>query len=293
VIVTSESSDADGTLASQAWDLDDDGQFDDGIGVTAVRSFSKRGTYLVHLRAIDNDGVSSFATHTVDVSNRAPVAAFTVDPQTVVTGEPSHFDAACSSDPDGTIKSYMWDLDGNGTFETDTGTTPTTSRFYGSPGNVIVGLQVTDDDGAVDTTQRTVTVDEAPPFADGPTVPPPDTQPLPGVDPTPAPPDPEPTPQPKPGKPPRGSVRVLTHSLRETLRRGLPLRFSSNEAATARFVVMKGTRKLGAKTKLVGGGRASLRLKLKHRPTGRLTVKMTLIDAGGLSRTYTAHVTLL
>jgi hypothetical protein len=42
----------------------------------------------------------------------------------------------------------------------------------------------------------------------------------------------------------------------------------------------------------VGAGRASLRLKLSRRPHGRLTVKMTLIDAGGLSKTYSARVSL-
>ena len=33
------------------------------------------------------------------------------------------FDASASADPDGTIAKYEWDLDGNGTYETDTGTT--------------------------------------------------------------------------------------------------------------------------------------------------------------------------
>ena len=35
------------------------------------------------------------------------------------------FNASGSSDPDGTIAKYEWDLDGNGTYETNTGTTPT------------------------------------------------------------------------------------------------------------------------------------------------------------------------
>jgi hypothetical protein len=76
------------------------------------------------------------------------------------------------------------------------------------------------------------------------------------------------------------------------LRRGLPVRFSSNEAATARFTVMMGKRQVGAKKKLVGAGRASLRLKLARAAHGPLTVKMTLIDAGGLSKTYSASVKL-
>jgi PKD repeat protein len=295
VTFSSDSTDVDGTIASQAWDLNDDGKYDDGTGTTAQHTFAKGGAYAVHLRVTDSDGVSSFATHTVTVSGRPPSASFTVDPQAVITGEPSHFDAAASTDPDGTIAKYLWDLDGDGTFETDTGTSPVTSRFYATPGNVIVGLRVVDDDGQTAETQRTVTVNEAPPFADGPTVPPPDTQPLPGVDPTPGPPDPVPTHQPKPGKPPRGSLRVLTHSLREALRRGLPLRFSSTEAATAQFKVLTGSKTLASKKRLVGAGRSSIRLRLPAKisaPRGMVTVKMTLIGANSLSRTYTAKVVL-
>jgi PKD repeat protein len=288
VTFTSESSDPENALATQAWDLDDDGAFDDGTATTASQTFAKGGPHVVHLRVTDAQGLSSTATQTVTVGGRPPTASFTVDPQTVVTGEPSHFDAAGSTDPDGTVVKYLWDLDGDGSFETDTGTSPVTSRFYADPGNVIVGLKVIDDDGQESAVaQRTVTVNEAPPFADGPAVPPPDSGPLPGVDPT-----PDPGPQPAPGKAPRGSVRVLTHSLAETLRRGLPLRFSSNEAATAKFVVLTGKRRLAAKTKLVGAGRASVRLKLSSAPHGPLTVKMKLIDAGGLSRTYSTSVTL-
>src|SRR5207245_531039 len=45
VTFTSTSNDPDGSIASQAWDLNDDGKFDDGTGTTATRSFPKAGTY--------------------------------------------------------------------------------------------------------------------------------------------------------------------------------------------------------------------------------------------------------
>ena len=38
------------------------------------------------------------------------------------------FDACGSTDPDGTIAKYEWDLDGNGSYETNTGATATTSK---------------------------------------------------------------------------------------------------------------------------------------------------------------------
>ena len=289
VTFESTSTDPEGPLAAEAWDLDDDGQFDDGTGTTASRSFAKAGTYTVRLQVDDPDGMSSVATGTVTVGGRSPVASFTVSPQSVITGKPVALDATGSTDPDGSVVRYQWDLDGNGSYETDTAGNPKTSRFYASPGNVVVGLLVTDDDGTTGTAKRTVTVTKAPPFADGPTVPPPD----PGLPNTPpgGNPDPDPTPRPHP-TPPRGSLRVLSRNLRAALKHGVPLRFSSSKAATARFVLLVGKVKVGSATRLVGAGRSSVRVKLKRRPRGRMTVRMTLISAGGLSRTYTVKTSL-
>jgi len=56
---------------------------------------------------------------------------------------------------------YEWDLDGNGTFETNTGTTATTSRVYANAATVNIGLRVTDDDGATGTTTRAFSVKSA------------------------------------------------------------------------------------------------------------------------------------
>jgi YD repeat-containing protein len=71
------------------------------------------------------------------------------------------FNASASSDPDGTIAKYEWDLDGNGSFETDTGTTKTTSHVYGAAGTVPVALRVTDNDGLTATKTVSVAVQSA------------------------------------------------------------------------------------------------------------------------------------
>src|SRR5436305_1625125 len=55
---------------------------------------------------------------------------------------------------DGRIVDYMWDLDGNGTFETDSGTNPRSSHSYRRPSRLNVKVRVRDDDG--DTTDATV-----------------------------------------------------------------------------------------------------------------------------------------
>ncbi len=46
------------------------------------------------------------------------------------------FDASASSDSDGSITKYEWDLDGNGTYETNTGTTKTTTKSYAATGDL-------------------------------------------------------------------------------------------------------------------------------------------------------------
>ena len=188
----------------------------------------------------DSGGDKSVATQTIAVGGRPPVSLFTADPDTVVTGQATHLDASGSTDPDGTVDRYQWDLDGDGTYETDTGATPTTSRFYADPGNVAVGLLIINDDGKTAEAHRTITVNQASPFADGPTVPPPSGDPL-GATPGETPPgelpngDGDPPTPPPSAKAPRGGLRVVSRHLHDVIARGLALRFSSSGAATVRF----------------------------------------------------------
>jgi PKD domain-containing protein len=68
VALVSTSFDPDGPIASLAWDLDNDGAFDDGAGVTASLPFSAAGSHVVRLLAIDRDGATSTALQTITVS---------------------------------------------------------------------------------------------------------------------------------------------------------------------------------------------------------------------------------
>jgi|GEM_PF-3027234 len=72
VTFTDTSTDADGTVATRAWDLDDDGQYDDATGVSATRAFAAAGTYTVRVRVTDDDGAASTASRTVTVAAPAP-----------------------------------------------------------------------------------------------------------------------------------------------------------------------------------------------------------------------------
>jgi PKD repeat protein len=90
--------------------------------------------------------------------NQAPTASFTATPNPVAVNDSVHFDASASDDSDGPITKYEWDLDGNGSFETDTGTTPSASNSYGSAGQVAVKLRVTDNQGTTGETTVTVSI---------------------------------------------------------------------------------------------------------------------------------------
>ena len=68
VLFTSTSSDPDGTLVEQVWDLNGDGNYDNGGGATALRAFADPGEYAVGLRVTDDAGLVSFDSQTLTVA---------------------------------------------------------------------------------------------------------------------------------------------------------------------------------------------------------------------------------
>lgn len=93
-----------------------------------------------------------------------PDASFSLSPTDPAVNESVSFDATGSSDPDGSINSYEWDINGDGTTDL---TGETISYTFGSTGDQSVTLTVTDGDGNTDTVTQTVsigdvqTIDEA------------------------------------------------------------------------------------------------------------------------------------
>ena len=115
------------------------------------------------------DGATGTATATLNVTaTLAPVASITATPAHVAAGEPVVFDAGGSTD-DGTIVGYEWDLDGNGTFETVSGSSPSAGRSYPNGAAVNVAVRVTDDDDRTTVASVLVTVDAPPGAGGGPT----------------------------------------------------------------------------------------------------------------------------
>ena len=142
------SSDADGTIASYAWNFGDGAT---ATGAAPRHAYTAAGTYTVRLTVTDDDGAATSTTKTVTVraANQVPTASFTVS----CNGLACTVDGRGSRDPDGTIGSYAWTF-GDGT----TATGATASRTYAAAGSYPIRLTVTDNAGATDPVDQRVSV---------------------------------------------------------------------------------------------------------------------------------------
>jgi glucose/arabinose dehydrogenase len=71
------STDPDGDALSYAWDLDQDGGFDDSTSATLTRVYSQAGTHTASVRVTDPDGESDTDSVSIQVDNNPPVAEIT------------------------------------------------------------------------------------------------------------------------------------------------------------------------------------------------------------------------
>ena len=150
---------SDGTIITYEWDFDGDGTTD-ATGKTTTHTFDSAGEYDVELTVTDGDGTTNTTTRTVTVSDPAddrPRPALTTNQTTVQAGAAIAFDASDSTDPDGSITTYEWDFDGDGSYEVS-GQSPTIVHTFEQAGTERVRLRVTGEDGETNSTTTTVTV---------------------------------------------------------------------------------------------------------------------------------------
>jgi hypothetical protein len=149
------SSDPDGSIASYAWDFDNDGQYDDASGVSVSFSTTVSGLHTVGLQVTDNRGATAVTSTTVSVNNIAPTANAGSDVDGFV-GTPVSLSASGSSDPGNDLVSYAWDLDNDGQYDDASGVNATFTAA--ANGTYIVSVLVTDADGATSTDSATITL---------------------------------------------------------------------------------------------------------------------------------------
>lgn len=160
----SASTDPEGApIAQYDWDVDGDGEFDDAVGAQPDVLFAVAGAQTIGLRVTDVDGATATTSAGLFVTpTTPPVAAIAGTPNPVVAGDRVAFDASGSTDPDGTVVGYAWDLDGNGSFETSTGASPFATSAYPHATALSVRVRVTDNDGRTGVAALPLTVRAAP-----------------------------------------------------------------------------------------------------------------------------------
>ena len=168
----SASSDPDGTIDTYAWTQTAGDTVSISGGNTATPSFTAPSTnsaqtLTFQLTVTDDDGATN--TDTVDVgvlaevvANQPPVARAGAD-QTVSGDGIVVMNGSASSDIDGTIDDYFWDQL-SGTSITISGSRTANAAFIAPTETVddqvlVIRLTVTDNDGATDTDDITITVE--------------------------------------------------------------------------------------------------------------------------------------
>lgn len=173
LLEASNSSDPGNDVLLFAWDLDDDGAFDDDFGVTIPFSPPEDGLYPVHLLVTDEDGASDIDSVTVFVTNQPPQAEISIvspineNELTTLSGTLS--DAGIY---DSYVLQVSWGDGISDTFNYSAGTSVfTENHIYvddvpsGTASDLYtITLNLSDDDGGVFTTTKSVLVNNLPPI---------------------------------------------------------------------------------------------------------------------------------
>ncbi len=148
--------DPDGTIASYSWNFGDGGT---GTGATRSHTYMSAGVYNVTLTVTDDDGAMAILVQELRVyapGTLPPFASFTATPNTSnVAPVTAQFNAAASTDLDGTIQSYLWDF-GDGYVAQGQQVTHT----YGWEADFTARLIVVDNHGNRDTATTVIAVDD-------------------------------------------------------------------------------------------------------------------------------------
>jgi uncharacterized repeat protein (TIGR01451 family)/fimbrial isopeptide formation D2 family protein len=99
---------------SYAWDMDDDGQYDDAAGETTTWSWSEPGNYVIRVEVEDDDGEKAYDYASVDIAtpaNNPPNKPSKPSGSSSGTPGTEYTYTSSTTDPDGDQVMYMFDWD--------------------------------------------------------------------------------------------------------------------------------------------------------------------------------------
>ncbi len=146
------------------WDFDGDNHYDTEFSTEkiAFRKFPQPGIFQPILEVKDPEGLTSRLVSSIEVnlSSSAPIAFFTVNPESGRISDFFLFDASgCYDAQDGVTQLKVhWDFDGDGIWDEPWTTNKAALHVYTEPGKYMVKLEVLDTQGLLGSTTRIVNV---------------------------------------------------------------------------------------------------------------------------------------
>jgi len=149
------------------WDWEGDGiwdtEFEDFDYDDITHVYEQAGDYNVKLQVKDTDGAMGDTVQTIHVLNTyAPVASFTIDPQTGNNTTVFTFDASGSYDEEDPVEvlQVRWSWSYDNEWDTEWTTDKTIEHLFSGAGTKIIKLIVKDSDGNTNITSQELIVDE-------------------------------------------------------------------------------------------------------------------------------------
>ncbi|MFO7792606.1 MAG: PKD domain-containing protein [Candidatus Saliniplasma sp.] len=148
-----DSFDYDGWISEWSWDFGD-GESSDILEPT--HTYEEAGEYEIALTIEDNKGTRNSTQSIIKVESSDPIADFSFDPEKPLEGGEVRFSDNSTERPD-EIVSWSWEFDDGAVSEEQDPT-----HVFQEPGEYIVELTVTDENGDSNTTTKTVVVEKKP-----------------------------------------------------------------------------------------------------------------------------------
>ncbi len=144
--LTGSASDPNGDSLTFAWDLDNDGQFDDASGASISHLWPDDGLYNAALRVTDSWGLSQTTTTTANIANLPPVISSVSQSGLTEDGNPVTV-TINATDPGADVLSYSFDWENDGSYDIVDQSGNAAVHIYPSSGLYTVRVRVRDGDG--------------------------------------------------------------------------------------------------------------------------------------------------